>query len=470
MAKSYKLIDMVDLASMKEIVKFATPIVILQTALAAFLFVDLFFIGKLGTEELAAGGLVTNTLFPFLYFGIGCVLGFDTICSQALGAGDQKTPIDALIHTVIFSLMVSIPLCLLLGFAEPVYRLFLTEEKTIALSMEYLNSARWVLIPGLLFVATRQYLQAIGVSTQLLVMAVVCNLLNVFLNYTMVLGNFGVPKMGISGSGWATVFSNLFLFLSALAISRGFFKKHKYSLSSFKWNPAMFKQLISLGVPAGLHLFLETVMLFTLMIFVGRIGSTALAAHSIVNNFSLVLYNLPIGISFAAVVKVGNAVGAQDTYNSVKQAVNSLVVSVAYWAVSLVVFYVFASQIVHLYSEDQVVTDLAMKAFVLWLAFNLPDSIQVVMSAILRGMGDTKLPAYANLAGFGLITIPLAYFLTFTMKMSIVGIWIGWGSGVTAIAAVLVYAWYKKKDDVKSIVETTPVASDQSGGAERKVG
>jgi MATE family, multidrug efflux pump len=167
----------------------------------------------------------------------------------------------------------------------------------------------------------------------------------------------------------------------------------------------------------------------------GRLGTTPLAAHQIALNLASLTFMVPLGISMAAAVLVGRAVGAHDPAAMRRAARLSLGTAVGFMALSATVLLVFAGPITWLYSPDPGVHAVAVVLLRLAGLFQVFDGTQVAAIGILRGVGDTRAPVIANVIGYWVLGLPLSLLLAFSLKLGPAGLWWGFVLGLATVAA-----------------------------------
>jgi MATE family multidrug resistance protein len=294
--------------------RLAWPVVLTQMAMMMLGLVDTRMVGHLGSVELSAVGLADAIMFGSLILGMGLVLGIDPIVSQAHGAGEGKLAGLALQRGIVLGVVASIPLTLVWLHTEEILLLLRQDRQLASLAQVYADAQMFSIAPVLVFMAMRQYMQGRGDVITPLWVAILANPLNVLFNWALIFGHLGLPAMGVTGAGLATGFSRVFMVvaLAALLFGRG---KHRgawtpWSRDSFSWSGQ--RQVLRYGIPVGAQYGLEVWAFSCSNLMAGLLMHPAVAAHIIVLKLASFTFMVPVGISHAGSVRVGNLLGARD--------------------------------------------------------------------------------------------------------------------------------------------------------------
>jgi MATE family multidrug resistance protein len=284
------------------------------------------------------------------------------------------------------------------------------------------------------------------------------NIVNIILNYAFVYGHFGFEPMGLTGSGWATFCSRIFM---AIGIALYVFYHRElrnyrmvFSLGSYSKN--LFSTMLHLGVPSGIQFIFEVAAFDFSLVMMGWLGTQTQAAHQIAINLATLSYMTTAGLAAAATVRVGYFSGQKDLANVRKAAYSLLGMASALMCLWAIVFVTARFQLPTLYVEDQQVIPIAASLLVIAGLFQLSDGVQVVCVSALRGLQDVKIPSLFILAAYWAVGLPLGYLLAFKLNMGGQGIWWGLFIGLT-ITALAMFLRLRKFLNV-SISSTVPEA------------
>jgi MATE family multidrug resistance protein len=414
----------------------AGPIVLVQVGMMAMGVVDTIMVGRVSPAAIAAVALGNTLFFAVGMFGMGIVMSLDAVIAQAVGAGDHPAISRALQRAVVLACVVTVPtlLLLLLG-VEPLLLASGQPPEVVPLAVGYVRASLPGLIVFYLFVVERQALQALHRLSPIVWTMLGGNLLNWFLNWVLIYGHLGAPPLGVVGSALATTIGRYVMTAALLAIAWPTFRPLLVPIrrDAFALRPLL--RFAALGVPIGLQFVLEVGVFSMVGLLMGRLGTTPLAAHQIALNLTSLTFMVPLGISMAAAVLVGRAVGAHDLAAMRRVARLTLGCAIGFMALSATVLLVFAGPITWLYSPDPGVHAVAVVLLRLVGLFQVFDGAQVAGIGILRGVGDTRAPVIANVVGYWVLGLPLSLLLAFGFDLGPVGLWWGFVAGLATVAA-----------------------------------
>jgi MATE family multidrug resistance protein len=196
--------------------------------------------------------------------------------------------------------------------------------------------------------------------------------------------------------------------------------------------------ILRLGLPIGAQTAAEFVMFAVISILAGLFGTETLDGHQIAINLISLSFMVPAGIGGAACVLVGNAIGAGDPGRARRMALAALIVGEGYMLMTALVFSTMPGPLAHLYSNAPSVVAIATTLLPIAGVFQVFDGAQVVSSGTLRGAGDTLVPMWANVFGYGVLGLPVSLWLGFHEHQGIVGLWWGFVVGLGAVGILLV--------------------------------
>jgi MATE family multidrug resistance protein len=423
----------------------AVPVVLSELGWMAQGVVDNIMVGRLGPAAIGAVALGNAVYYTPCLFGIGLLLGLDTLVSQAYGRRDHDDCHRWLAQGVYLACIVTPPLMLLIAAASYGFTRLGVMPEVAGLSSGYLRMLNWGTLPLLLYGGTRRYLQGVGQVRVITATYVLANLLNWFGNWVLIYGKLGFPALGVNGSAISTCVSRVAMAAALLGFAWRYERKRGHPLFHHWAGPQIkrLRQLVRLGGPAAGQIVLE-VGAWNLSTFAaGYLTPVALATHAIALNYASISYMVPLGVSAAAAVSVGHAVGAGDPARARRAGWLALALGTSFMCLAGIVFFVAPRPLISLYTSDPRV--LAVGPSLLWIAaaFQIFDGIQTVCTGALRGLGETRVPMYANLVGYWVMGLPLGLILCFVLKWGIYGMWIGLTLALIVISITLLARWYK---------------------------
>ena len=412
----------------------AVPVVLSELGWMAQGVVDTIMVGKLGPAAIGAVALGNAVYYTPSLFGIGLLLGLDTLVSQAYGRSDHDDCHRWLAQGVYLACIVTPPLMLLVAVPAG----------------SYLRILNWGTLPLLLYGGARRYLQGVGQVRVVTVTFVLANLLNWFGNWALIYGRLGMPALGVDGSAISTCVARVAMAAALIGFAWRYERTRGHPLFRHWAGPSLhkLKQMARLGAPAAGQIVLEVGAWNLATFSAGYLTPVALATHSIALNYASITYMVPLGVSAAAAVSVGHAVGAGDPERARRAGWLALGLGTSFMLLAAVVFLVAPRPLIALYTRDPRV--LAVGPSLLWVAaaFQIFDGIQTVSTGALRGLGETRIPMFANLVGYWVLGLPLGLILCFVLHWGIYGMWIGLTLALIVIASTLLLRWRKDSADM----------------------
>lgn len=426
----------------------AVPVVLSELGWMAQGVVDTIMVGKLGPVAIGAVALGNAVFYVPSLFGIGLLLGLDTLVSQAFGRKDYDGCHRWLAQGVYLALFVTPIVMAVIALASYGYGPVGIGAQLATPAGTYLRMLNWSTLPLLLYGASRRYLQGVGQVRVITVTFIVANLLNWLGNWVLIYGHWGAPAMGVDGSALSTVLARILMALALLGFAWRYERKRGHPLFR-RWagpSAAMIKQLARLGAPAATQIVLEVGAWNGATLAAGWLTPVALATHQIALNYAAITYMVPLGVGAAAAVSVGHAVGAGDPARARRAGWLAMGLGTGFMLLAAVVFLVAPRPLIALYTRDAAVMAVGPGLLGLAAAFQIFDGIQTVSTGALRGLGETRAPMVANLIGYWVLGLPLGFVLCFVLHWGIYGLWIGLTMALMIIASTLLIRWKRASD------------------------
>ena len=428
---------------LRELVALAVPVVLSELGWMAQGVVDTIMVGKLGPAAIGAVAVGNAVFYTPSLFGIGLLLGLDTLVSHAFGRRDHDACRHWLAQGVYLACIVSPPLMLLLWAASFGFTHVGIALVVAAPAASYLRILTLSILPLLLYGAARRYLQGVGQVRVVTVTFILANLLNWLGNWIFIDGKWGMPALGVDGSAWSTVVARVGMAVALIGFAWRYERSRGHPLFRHWAAPSLLKlkQLVRIGAPAAGQIILEVGAWNLATFSAGWLTPVALATHQIALNYAAITYMVPLGIGAAAAVSVGHAIGAGDPARARRAGWLAMALGSAFMLSAAVVFFVAPRPLIELYTHDAQV--LAVGPGLLWLAaaFQIFDGIQTVSTGALRGLGETRVPMVANFVGYWIVGLPLGFVLCFVLHWGIYGLWIGLTLALILISVALLRRW-----------------------------
>ena len=422
----------------RSLVRLALPIVTVQVGLMLMGVVDTLMVGRVSAAALAAVALGNLYFFGITIFGMGVLFALDPIIAQAVGAGDDRAIARGIQRGLIMAIALSIPSLVPLLAVEPVITILRQPADVIPLASGYVLAAAGGLPAFLAFVVLRQTLQAMDRVRPIVLAILGANVVNVILNWALVFGHLGMPALGPIGTGWASTLSRWTMLIALIALAAPSLGPYLRPAGREVLRLRPLGRMLRLGLPIGAQFQLEMGAFAAVALFMGWLGTEEMAGHQIAINLASLTFMVPLGISQAGSVRVGQAVGRGDPGAARLAVKSALILGGAFMGVTAILFLTLPAPLAALYTDDPQVTLIALALIPVAGVFQVFDGLQVVAAGVLRGIGDTTAPFVANLLAFWLIGIPISLWLGFRTTAGPVGLWWGLVAGLAAVALFLV--------------------------------
>ena len=347
---------------------------------------------------------------------------------------------------MLFTVLLSFLSLVLLGGCIPFLHCFGQDPEVVQAARPYYTLIVLSIIPFLFFTFFKQFLEGLGNTAVAMVITLVMNGLNIFLNWLFIYGNWGCPELGATGAGIGSLVARVGMpvcFVLVMYLR----KEWRGYLSSIRWQSfrlSVIKELTKIGFPIGVQTLMETIAFTAAFVFIGWISKEALAAHQIANQMCDMTFMVILGIGSATTIRVSHQLGANHL-EGVRMASNaSIHLVLLINAVGAAVMIGLRHQIPMLFTKDQEVIAIASQLIALAGVLQFADGLQVVAASMLRGITDVKVPMVIAMFSYSIVCISIGLFLAFPMSMGAVGIWIGFVVGLS-VAAICLHTRFRIK-------------------------
>ncbi|MGY4157904.1 MATE family multidrug resistance protein [Bradyrhizobium sp. USDA 4461] len=430
---------------LSETVKLSLPMALTQLAHMAMVTTDLAFIGRIGTEAVAAAALAGTVYFISLYFGMGMLAAVAPLAAQAFGADNLGVLRRSLRMGLWAALLLSLPIMALALHGEQMLLAAGQAPDAARRAQQYLFGLAWGAAPAVCFQAIRSFMGAVNRPGPVLWIALVAIPLNGLLVYLLISGKLGFPPLELFGAGLATALVNWATFLAGLwfVTMRRPFRAY-YPLADFwQFDWALLQQLIFLGTPSSIAFLMESGLFPAAALLIGVIDANAIAAHQIAFQTAATLFMIPFGIGMAATVRVGHALGRND-YPGIRRAgLVAMFLGVMIAAMLALAVVAARFKIAELFlgksaADADPTIELAAHLLLVAASSFIPAALHSIASGSLRGLNDTRVPLVFAAIGYWLIAASLCYVLGLKIGLGAIGVWIGLSIGTAVYAALLV--------------------------------
>ncbi len=424
----------------------ALPLAATQLGQIGINLTDLLFIGQLGTEALASATLAIALYHVVLVSCFGVVTGTAPLVAQAVGAGRTRRVRRVIRQGLWVTAAITAPCLVLLWFTSEILVL-LGQDPALAVGAErFMHALAWAIPSAVGFVVLRNLITAYERTVPVVAVMFAGVGVNALLNWLLVFGNWGFPRLELVGSGLSSAIVN-----AAMLIALGIYASRvrpyrRLAVLSRLWRPdwPMFLEILRVGLPIGLMLLTEVGMFAGAAFLMGWIGTAEVAAHQIAIQLASASFMVPLGVSMAVTVRVGLAVGRGDLAGARRAGFVACAIGAAFMVGCGLLFWAIPEPLAGLFlnpGDPAAPAVLALAASFLRIAaiFQLVDGLQVIGAGALRGLRDTRLPMLIAILGYWAIGLPVCLLLGFLLDLGGRGIWMGLAVSLLVVATLMVH-------------------------------
>lgn len=431
----------------------AGPLVLAEIGWMAMGIVDTIMVGHMSNSAEAIGGTSLGGVIFYTagIFGGALLFSLDTKVSQSFGAGDLADCNHSLLSAlyIVFPLTPVIMICVWLsGRLLPAIHV---NPGVLAQTLPFLNAMNWGTLPLLLYFAFRRYLQAMNLVKPVTFALISANVVNLLFDWVLIYGHWGFRAYGVAGSGWSTFLARCYVMVVLFATIVWHDRKQHVRLLEGRLRPDLerIRELLRIGLPAATQVLLEIGVFSAATALIAGLNAASIAAHQIALNCASLTYMVPLGISSAAAVRVGQGLGRRDAAAAGRAGWTAIALGAGFMSCAAVVLVLAPRVIVRLFSPDPEVMRIGVLLLFVAAAFQLFDGLQTVATGALRGAGETRLPMFSSLVAYWVIGLPLGYYFGFRRGLGAFGIWLGLAFSLMVLGTALLLVWRSK---VKKLV------------------
>jgi MATE family multidrug resistance protein len=408
--------------------------------------IDTAMVGAISYKQLAASALVINTMnIPFV-LGIGMTISVSQMVSMAHGRRDAQQVSHYLFNGFFLCTVTAVIIAATLILSKNMLLHMRQDAEVARLAIPFLELMGWSIIPMLLFMTLKQFADGLEYTRTAMLLSLAAMPVNIFINWLLIYGNLGFPRLELLGAGWATLITRSLIFFALLLVILKHHRFRKYimvSRSQWKLNSKTLRELMHIGIPSSLQIGLEAGAFAVSGIIIGTISAVAQAAHQIALSCAAFTFMVSMGLAQAGSIRVSNAYGRGDWKKIDMIGKSTLITALMYGLFCAIAFTVFRNQLPYFFNRNQQVVELAALLILFAAVFQISDSTQAIGAGLLRGIKDVKTPTYLIAIAYWVVGIPVGYILGFVFKMEAAGIWLGLILGLTVSAIFLIYRFLK---------------------------
>ena len=432
----------------RSVLALAWPLVLAEVGWMGMAIVDTIMVGRLPNSAEAIGGTSLGGIifYTAAIFGGSLLFSLDTKVSQSFGAGDLEDANRSLMNALYIVAPLAPSLMFLIWLVGHMLPRMGANPGVLSQALPFLRAMNWSTLPLLLYFAFRRYLQAINLVKPVTFALISANIVNLAGNWILIYGHLGAPALGVAGSGWSTCISRVYMAVLLFAAVVWQHRKRNASLFIPPYRPDLCRiaELLRIGLPAAVQILFEIGVFAAATALIARFDAASVAAHQIALNCASLTYMVPLGISSAAAVRVGQAIGRRDPAGAGRAGWTAIAMGAAFMTLAAIVLVVAPRLIVRIFTPDPNVMSIGVNLLLVAAAFQLFDGLQTVATGALRGTGETRIPMFSSFVAYWVIGLPLGYYLGFGRRLGAVGLWLGLALSLMLIGTALVVAWKRK--------------------------
>jgi multidrug resistance protein, MATE family len=435
-------------------VALAWPLVLTNLTQSLIQSTDVLLLGWAGSAVLAAGTLGINVYYAFLIFGIGLVIAAAPMIARELGArrNSVRDVRRTVRQTMWAAAVLVVPVWAILWHTEALLLAMRQEPVLAAAAGRFARALMWGMLPALWYLVLRSFVSALEKPAWSLAVGAAGVGFNAFLNYSLIFGRFGFPRLGLVGAGIGSTCANSFMFLAmALVVTlHPRFRRYRLFGRFWRFDAERFWEVWRLGLPIAVTLALEITIFNAAVFLMGLIGAASLAAHAVALQIAAFTFMVPLGLGQAVTVRVGLAFGRRDREGIARAGWTALVLGVSFMAAMALVMLAIPHRLVGLFLDptdpaNGPVIALAVSFLFVAALFQVFDGAQAVAAGMLRGLHDTKVPMILAAFGYWGVGLVTAVGLGFGLRWDGFGIWVGLASGLAVVSALMLSRWVRRE-------------------------
>ena len=426
--------------------KLSTPIILGELTQMALGIIDSIMVGKISYQQLAAAALVNSVLnIPFV-LGFGLTISVSQTVSMANGRRDNLKVSHYLYNGFWLCTIAAILIAVGLQFSKNILFHLGQDIEVANLGAPYLQLMGWSIIPMMMFISLKQFADGLERTRTAMLLSIAALPINIFINWLLVYGNGGFPRLELTGAGYGTLITRILILLIFMVVLfvHPFFSRY-IAVRKNQWNLRLhtIKELLHIGIPSSLQVTMESGAFAVSSIIIGTLGAIQLAAHQIAISCASLAFMVSWGLAQGASIRISNAWGRNNWKDINSIGKTTLISGIIYGILGVLFFVSFRYALPLAFNNDATVMALASVLMLYAAVFQISDATQVIAVGLLRGIKDVKVPTLYIAIAYWVVGIPVGCLMAFTFKMGVTGMWIGFVSGLTFSSVFLNYRFFK---------------------------
>ncbi|MCW2276853.1 MATE family efflux transporter [Heliophilum fasciatum] len=415
------------------------PVLATQLALHGMSFFDVVMSGHASPEDLAGVAIGSNLWLP-VYTGLtGVMMAVTPLVAHLIGGG-RNDQVAKTVDQGMYLAMAIAGIVLMAGVlaVDPLLATMNLEPAVGQIARQYLIGIAWGIPPLFVYTVLRAFFDGLGQTRITLLITLGSLPINVLLNYLLIFGHGGFPRLGGAGAGYATAVTYGCMAVIAVAMARrGFFASYGVARRFYPLSLPAWREQLRIGLPIGGAIFIETSIFAAISLLMSRFDTVAIAAHQAALNFVTILYMVPLSMSMAMTILVGYEAGAQRFAEARRYAGLGLLLAVGFSLLGGTLLFLLNKQVAAFYSPDPAVAAMIGHFLIYAIFFQLSDAVATPVQGILRGYKDVNVTLVVTVVAYWLVGLPLGHWLAGMPAWGPFGYWVGLITGLGLGALLL---------------------------------
>lgn len=414
--------------------KLAMPIIFGELAQMALHIIDTAMVGHVNYKQLAAAALVMSVInIPFV-FGIGITFAVSQMVSMAHGRRDGQLVSHYFYNGFWLCAIAAILISTGLELGKNIL-FHLGQDKEVAtLAVPFLQLMGWSIIPMILFMALKQFTDGLEYTRTAMLLSIIALPINVFINWLLIFGNWGFPRLELVGAGWGTLITRtlIFIVLGFVILTHKTFRRYvavRGNQWKLKW--VTIQKLLQIGIPSSMQIGMEAGAFCVSGIIIGTISPVAQAAHQIALVCASFTFMVSMGLAQGGSIRTSNAYGGKNWPKINAIGKSTLIMALVYGVLCAIGFVLLRNYLPGFFNDNIEVATLAGYLLLFAAIFQISDSTQAISAGLLRGIKDVKAPTVFVAIAYWVVGIPVGYLMAKKFEMGAPGMWLGFIIGLT---------------------------------------
>ncbi|MGL6021832.1 MAG: MATE family efflux transporter, partial [Chitinophagaceae bacterium] len=420
--------------------RLAFPIVMGEIIQMSLHLIDMAMIGSISYQQLAASALAFNVIHIPFVCGIGMTMSVSQMVSLANGKKDKQLVSHYLFNGFWLCVVTAIIITVGLEFGKEILWHLKQDPEVVQYALPFFSIVNISIIPMLLFMGLKQFTDGLEFPMMAMLLSLIALPLNAFLNWMLIFGNLGMPRLELLGAAYGTLFTRIIIFIVlAIIIFRHKIFRRYIAVRKNQWK--LYKKtignLLNIGATSSLQMGMEAGAFAVSGIIIGMIGAIELSAHQIALSCASFSFLIAYGFAQATSIRISNAYATKNfrKINTIWQS--SFMIAMGYVVFTIIAYFLLKNHIPYIFNDNKEVTVLASTLLLYAAIFQLFDTTQVLGSGALRGVKQVRTPTVFIAIAYWVLGLPLGWYLAFYTKLEAQGIWIGLIIGLTFASVTL---------------------------------